>query len=51
MLQDFYTPFDEAVVEAMKNAERVPRNEIDEESDEVCEKCERPMVIKSRALR
>ncbi len=47
VLQDFYTPFDEAVVEAMKNAERVPRNEIDEESDEVCEKCERPMVIKS----
>ena len=47
VLQDFYAPFDEAVVEAMDKAERVPRNDIDEESDEVCEKCERPMVIKS----
>ena len=47
VLQDFYTPFDEAVEEALKNAERVPRTELDEESDEVCEKCERPMVIKS----
>ena len=47
VLQDFYTPFDEAVIEAMRNAERIPRDEIDEESDEVCEKCERPMVIKS----
>ena len=47
VLQDFYTPFDEAVIEAMNNAERIPRDEIDEESDEVCEKCERPMVIKS----
>ena len=47
MLKDFYGPFDEALELAMERAERVPRNQIDEESDEVCEKCERPMVIKS----
>ena len=47
VLKDFYSPFDEAVIEAMEKAERVPRDQIDEETDEVCEKCERPMVIKS----
>ena len=31
----------------MKEAERVPRELLDEETDEVCEKCESPMVIKS----
>ncbi len=47
VLRDFYVPFDEAIEKAMKEAERVPRDQIDEETDEVCEKCERPMVIKS----
>jgi DNA topoisomerase-1 len=47
VLRDFYSPFDEAIERAMKEAERVPREDIDEETDEVCEKCERPMVIKS----
>ena len=47
MLKEFYGPFDEALELAMERAERVPRDQIDEESDEVCEKCERPMVIKS----
>ena len=47
VLRDFYSPFDEAIERAMKEAERVPREKIDEETDEVCEKCERPMVIKS----
>ena len=47
MLKEFYGPFDEALELAMEKAERVPRDQIDEESDEVCEKCERPMVIKS----
>ena len=47
MLRDFYGPFDKAVERAMKEAERVPRDQIDEETDEVCEKCERPMVIKT----
>jgi DNA topoisomerase-1 len=47
VLKKFYSPFDKAVERAMKEAERVPRDQIDEETDEVCEKCERPMVIKS----
>ena len=47
VLKKFYSPFDKAVERAMKEAERVPRDQIDEETDEACEKCERPMVIKS----
>ena len=47
MLKEFYGPFDKAIERAMKEAERVPKDQIDEETDEVCEKCERPMVIKS----
>ena len=47
MLKDFYDPFEIALKEAFEKADRVPRDQIDEESDEVCEKCERPMVIKS----
>ncbi len=46
-LRELYTPFDASVERALKEAVRVPRELIDEESDEVCEKCERPMVIKS----
>ena len=47
VLREFYGPFNEAVKEAIENAERVPRSALDEETDVVCEKCERPMVIKS----
>ena len=47
VLQEFYGPFNEAVTKAIENAERVPRSALDEETDIVCEKCERPMVIKS----
>ena len=47
MLGEFYDPFNESVQVAIRDAERVPRNQIDEETEEVCEKCERPMVIKS----
>lgn len=47
VLKDFYQPFNQTVQEAIKNAERVPRDQIDEESDEICEACARPMVIKS----
>ena len=47
VLREFYVPFDKAIEKAMKEAQRVPSSEIDEESDEFCEKCERPMVIKS----
>ncbi len=47
VLKDFYHPFDLSIEKAMKEAERVPRELLDEKTDEVCEKCERPMVIKS----
>ena len=47
VLKEFYGPFDAAIDRAIKEAERVPRDQIDEETDEVCEKCERPMVIKT----
>ncbi len=47
VLQEFYDPFTEAVETAMEKAERIPRDQIDEESDEVCEECGKPMVIKS----
>ncbi len=40
-LRDFYSPFDVAVQSATETMERR-----DEPTDEVCEKCERPMVIK-----
>ena len=46
MLQEFYGPFDQAIETAKLEAVRVPREKIDEESDQVCEKCERPMVIR-----
>ena len=47
MLKDFYHPFDRSIEKAMKEAERVPRELLDEQTDEVCEKCASPMVIKS----
>jgi len=47
MLHEFYAPFDGSVEGAKEKAERVPRSQLDEESDEVCEECERPMVIKT----
>ena len=47
VLKEFYSPFSEAVDKAREVAERVPRAEIDEETEEICEKCERPMVIKT----
>ena len=47
VLKEFYDPFAQAVETAMEKAERVPRDQIDEESDEVCEVCGKPMVIKS----
>ncbi len=45
MLDDFYHPFDSQVDRAKKNAKKVPWLELAEPSSEVCEKCERPMVI------
>ncbi len=47
MLKKFYGPFDKAVKKAMEKAQRVPRSEIDEETDDICEQCGRPMVIKT----
>ena len=47
VLDEFYGPFNQAVQLAIQQAERVPRQLLDEETEEVCEKCERPMVIKS----
>ncbi len=47
VIREFYHPFDQAIDRAMKHAKRVPREQLDEESDEVCEKCEKPMVIKT----
>jgi DNA topoisomerase-1 len=47
VLKEFYDPFHRSVGKAMTEAQRVPRELIDEKTDEVCEKCERPMVIKS----
>jgi DNA topoisomerase-1 len=47
MLREFYEPFTETVKRALAEAERVPRDQIDEETDEICEECGRPMVIKT----
>ena len=47
MLKEFYDPFDELIEKTMKEAERVPRELLEEETGEFCEKCESPMVIKS----
>ncbi|MFW6174543.1 MAG: type I DNA topoisomerase [Chloroflexota bacterium] len=47
MLWDFYRPFEERVEHTKSQAERVPSSALDEMTDEACEKCERPMVIKS----
>ena len=47
MLGAFYEPFDKQVEHAKEHAARVDRSKLVEKSDEVCEKCERPMVIRS----
>ena len=44
MLQEFYDPF-KAHLEVAK--EKMPRVKVEEPTDESCEKCERPMVIKT----
>ncbi len=43
MLQDFDTPFQKPLEEA---AEQMPRVKVEEPTNEVCEKCGRPMLIK-----
>ena len=47
MLKDFYGPFDESIEKTMKEAERVPRESLEEETGENCEQCGSVMVIKS----
>ena len=44
MLGAFYDPFQKALEEAQAS---MPRIKVEEETDEVCENCERPMVIKT----
>lgn len=44
MLGEFYSPFQKALEEAQ---ESMPRTKVEEETDEVCTECERPMVIKT----
>ncbi|MSQ05762.1 MAG: type I DNA topoisomerase [Dehalococcoidia bacterium] len=44
MLRDFYAPFEKALETAQ---ESMPRVNVDEETDEVCQNCAKPMVIKT----
>lgn len=44
MLKDFYTPFKKSIEVA---TEKMPRVRVEEPTDEVCEKCGKPMVIKT----
>ena len=44
MLGEFYDPFQKALEEAQ---ESMPQTKVEEETDEVCTECERPMVIKT----
>ena len=44
MLREFYGPFEKALVTAQEN---MPNVKFDEETDEICETCGEPMVIKA----
>jgi len=44
MLREFYGPFEKALVTAQEN---MPNVKFDEETDEICETCGKPMVIKA----
>ncbi|MAP36761.1 MAG: DNA topoisomerase I [Chloroflexi bacterium] len=46
MLLSFYGPFDTSIGVAKEQAQRVDRSKLDEETDQVCEQCESPMVIR-----
>ena len=46
MLLSFYEPFDISIGVAKEKPQRVDRSKLDEETDQVCEQCERPMVIR-----
>ncbi len=47
VIREFYGPFDRAIGKAMTDAERVPRETLHEETDEVCDDCGKPLVITS----
>jgi DNA topoisomerase-1 len=44
IVMDFYRPFDKDLAEAMENLGKVKPKDIP--TDQICEKCEKPMVIK-----
>ena len=44
MLREFYGPFEKALDAAQEN---MPRVKLEEETDEICENCQMPMVIKT----
>ncbi len=44
MLREFYGPFEKALETAQEN---MPRVKIEEETDEICDNCGKPMVIKT----
>ncbi|MEA1976198.1 MAG: type I DNA topoisomerase [Bacillota bacterium] len=43
IIEEFYNPFEKVMIEADKNIEKI---DMTEETDEICEKCGSPMVIK-----
>lgn len=45
MIRDFYGPFKERVDEVMENVQSV-KGSLDEKTDQICEKCGKPMVKK-----
>ena len=47
LMREFSDPFQEAVDRAMREAERVPREQLEEPTDETCDECGNRMVIKS----
>ena len=44
MLREFYGPFEQALETALEN---MPRVKVEEETDEICDNCASPMVIKT----
>ena len=45
LLKEFYSPFERTIEDAMQNMPNVG-DQLDEPTDEICEKCGKPMVIK-----
>ena len=46
VVEEFYGPFDEKIKAAPTKIERIPRNEIDDPTEEKCPDCDAMMVIK-----